>query len=555
MKPSFNIFIIISLLLTFATAAGQSGKLSAIDPIFDEWNHTDTPGGAVGIVQNGELIFAKGYGMADLEHDVKITSSSVFYIGSVSKQFVTFCILLLEEQGKLDLDVPIQRYLPDFPEYDAELTLRHFIHHTSGVRDYLTLMNLQGKSYLDEVDEEEVYELIKRQKELNFTPGEKYLYSNSCYFMLAMVVEKVSGEPIREFADKHVFKPLGMKNTQFYDDNTKLIKNRVFSYRFQGPGKGYANTIMRFDLVGSGGVYSTVEDLFLWEQNFYQNKLGKGTQAIIERMHEEGLLNNGKSSGYAFGLVNGDHKGLKTVSHSGSLAGYRANLLRFPEERFSVIILSNRSDSDPSRKAYQVADFMLHDRLEEKIITETNEDVPVIFSLEQIKGNYSVGPGSSVEIGISDGKLEVYQPWDKKRYHLKNIRDNIYHSLKDFNRFFEFSDLQNDKTQLLTIEAGGKFYEYPRKTEIKAVEFDPDDYPGNFYNDEIQSTFSITHDNDGLKIQALKDQPRGLIATDTDLFVIKGNLGTIQFYRRRGKIKGFKFDTGRVKNLKFEKSR
>ncbi len=274
---------------------------------------------------------------------------------------MTFSILLLEEQGKLNLDDSIQKYLLDFPDYGSPQTIRHFIHHTSGVRDYLTLMYLKGRNYLGNFNVDEVYDLIKRQKELNFPPGEKHLYSNSCYFMLAMIVEKAAGESLKVYANKNIFQPLGMKSTLFYDDNTGLIKNRVFSYRKKKNEAGFDNLISRFDLVGSGGVYSNIEDLFLWDQNFYNNKLGKGGQDIIEKMHEEGLLNNGKSSGYAFALNNGTYKGLKTVSHGGSLAGYRTQLMRFPEEKFSVIILANRGDANPTRKAYQVADILLKD--------------------------------------------------------------------------------------------------------------------------------------------------------------------------------------------------
>jgi CubicO group peptidase (beta-lactamase class C family) len=170
--------------------------------------------------------------------------------------------------------------------------------------------------------------------------------------------------PIRKFAATNIFEPLGMNHTQFYDDNTNIIKNRAFSYAKDETKKiGFDNLIMRFDLVGSGGVYSTIEDLYLWDQNFYHNKLGKGGQAIITKMHQDGILNDGKSAGYAFALENGTYKGLKTVSHSGALAGISAQLVRFPEQQFSVIILANRDDADPIRKSYQVADVFLKDKL------------------------------------------------------------------------------------------------------------------------------------------------------------------------------------------------
>jgi CubicO group peptidase (beta-lactamase class C family) len=320
---------------------------------------------------------------------------------------VTFCILLLEEQGKLDLDDRIQKFLPDFPEYGTPLTIRHFIHHISGVRDYLTLMNLMGKSYLDHIEEEEVYEIIKRQKVLNFTPGDQYLYSNSCYFMLAMIIEEAAGQSLKDFAAEHIFQPLGMSHTQFYDDNTDLIKNRVFSYEKLADEEGFDNLISRFDLVGSGGVYSSVEDLFLWDQNFYDNKLGKGGQEIIQKMHEEGLLNNGESCGYAFALVNGEHRGLKTVSHGGSLAGYRAHFLRFPEQHFSVIILANRSDANPGEKAYRVADIFLRDEY-----TRESEVEELVSGVPESRQN-----GNKTDQDISGIDLAAYTG----RYHSREL--------------------------------------------------------------------------------------------------------------------------------------
>ena len=397
---------------------GQIEERQAIDNLFTEWNRPNVPGGALGIIKDGNLIYAQGYGIADLEHDIQITPSTVFYIGSVSKQFVSFCILLLEEQGKLSLDDKIQKYLPDFPEYGDPLTIRHFIHHTSGVRDFLTLMALKGKDYLDNTDVEEVYELIKKQEALNFSPGEQYLYSNSCYFMLALIIEKIAGQSLKEFAHEHIFKPLGMDNTLFYDDNRDLIKNRAFSYEKKNDKDGFNNLIMRFDLVGSGGVYSTVEDLALWDQNFYNNKLGKGGQDIIRKMHEEGLLNNGESSGYAFSLINGTYKGLKSVSHGGALAGYRAQLMRLPDEMFSVIILANRGDANPTNLAFQVTDIMLKEKLRNEVIEKTKsqestDEKKKTLDLSSIKLKdytgtyYSKEIDETYQIFLEDGVLKL----------------------------------------------------------------------------------------------------------------------------------------------------
>ena len=417
-----NLYSAIVFTIIIVCACGQIEENTAVDNIFTEWNKPDVPGCALGIIKNGELIYAKGYGIGDLEHDIDLMPSSVFYLGSVSKQFVTFSILLLEEEGKLNLDDKIQEFLPDFPVYESPLTIRHFIHHTSGVRDYLTLMYLMGRNYLDHIEDDEVYELIKRQSSLNFSPGEQYLYSNSCYFMLAMIVEKAAGQSLKEFAGENIFKPLGMNNTMFYDDNTDIIKNRVFSYAKAADEDKFDNMIMRFDLVGSGGVYSNVEDLFLWDQNFYSNKLGKGGQEIIQKMHEEGLLNNGETSGYAFALDIGTYKGLKTVSHGGSLAGYRAQLMRFPDQQFSVVILANRSDANPSEIAFQIADiffqddYIKEDKVEEikpEVSKSAREDVAVDLDilrtiLEEYAGNYfSKELNTSYKLCVENEVLKV----------------------------------------------------------------------------------------------------------------------------------------------------
>ena len=207
-----------------------------IDTLFSRWDKPGSPGCALAVIRDGKIIYSQGYGLADLEHDIPITPKTVFYIGSTSKQFVAMSILLLEEQGKLSLDDNVRRWLPDFPEYDRPITIRHLIHHTSGIRDYLTLWSLAGHDYLDYIPEKAVYDLICRQKELNFSPGTQFLYSNSCYFLLAEIIKKVSGQSLREFADRFIFQPLGMIHSHFHDDVTQIIKNRAFGYDENGEG-------------------------------------------------------------------------------------------------------------------------------------------------------------------------------------------------------------------------------------------------------------------------------------------------------------------------------
>lgn len=272
---------------------------------------------------------------------------------------------LLEEEGALFLDDSLRKFLPQMPEYAEKITIRHLIHHTSGLRDYLTLAEIAGIRDDDYFTDAEVVDLLARQKELNFRPGEEHLYSNSGYFLLSQIVKKASGKPLREYAEEKIFQPLGMTNTHFHDDHTRIVKNRASGYAPK-KGGGFVISMTTLPMTGDGGVFTSVEDLFLWDQNFYDNRLGNSGQALIEKIQTPGVLNSGEKLDYAFGLVVGEYKGLTMVSHGGSFVGFRADMIRFPEQRFSVILLANLSTFDPSVMAIRIADVYLADLFKEK---------------------------------------------------------------------------------------------------------------------------------------------------------------------------------------------
>ena len=400
-----------AVLLFLASSAGPSDVNAKIDKLFVRWDRDDSPGCALAVVKDGQIVYKKGYGMANLELDVPIGPDSVFYIGSVSKQFVAFCIALLAEQGKLSLDDDIRKHLPEMPDYGLLITVRHLVHHTGGIRDYLELEDIAGIPF-GTYHEQAALNLIFRQKELNFSPGEENSYSNSGYFLLGVIVKRVSGKSLREFAYENIFKPLNMKNSRFHDDYTELIDKRATGYYDRGKA-GYRNFISTFDCVGSGGLFTSVEDLFLWDQNFYHHRVGR--KDMIDLMHKQGVLNDGTKLDYAFGLVVGKYKGLRIVEHGGSLGGYRADLLRFPDQRFSVIILSNLSSFDPSRLARQVADIYLTDEFKEDQTMPTRKpgekpetiDVPKEILLEYEGRFYSEEILAGFEIALREGRLYV----------------------------------------------------------------------------------------------------------------------------------------------------
>jgi CubicO group peptidase (beta-lactamase class C family) len=338
----------------FVSSAWAMDLDNRVDSLFSQWDSTDSPGCALALVKDGKIIYKKGYGMANLELGIPISPDSTFYIGSVSKQFVAMCIALLVDRGVVSLDDDIRKYIPEIPDCGTPVTIGHLVYHMGGIRDYLELESIAGIPF-GFYHEREVIDLISRQKELNFKPGEEYTYSNSGYFLLGVIVKKASGLSLREFADKNIFEPLGMKNSRFHDNFEELIKNRATGY--YGRRGSYRNFISTFDCVGSGGLFTSVEDLYLWDQNFTHQRVGG--KDVMELMHTQGILNNGKKLDYAFGLDIGTYRGLKTVEHGGSLGGYRAEFLRFPVQRFSVIILSNLASVVPSRLARQVADLYL----------------------------------------------------------------------------------------------------------------------------------------------------------------------------------------------------
>jgi len=357
------------LIVTLSVSAAADDKTDKVDKLFEKWDSKKSPGASLAIIHNGEIIYRRGYGMANLEHDVPIMPQTVFRIGSTSKQFTAACIAILSLQGKLSLDDNIRKYLPELPDYGKPITVRHLVHHTSGIRDYLTLARLSGKTDNDFYSTEDTVAMIARQKGLNFVPGDEYLYSNSGYFLLGVIVSRVSGKSLNDFAQEHIFKSLGMNNTHYHDDYTKIVKNRADGHRWTRAGFKILNTTLNH--VGDGGVFTTVEDLYLWDQAFYHHKLGKD---LMDLLHRTGKLNDGEKLDYAFGLRVQNYKGLQLVGHGGGFVGFRADMIRFPEEKFSVICLVNYPSIDPSTLCRKIADIYLADKIAEEKTSEGDRE-------------------------------------------------------------------------------------------------------------------------------------------------------------------------------------
>lgn len=451
--------VLASLAATLAQTSptGSPNQLNEkVDKLFAQWDKPDSPGCALGVIKDGKFVYKRGYGSANLDYNAPLSPESVFYIASTSKQFTAASILLLVRRGRVSLDDDIRKYFPELPRYEAPITVNHLVHHTSGARDYLELMGMAGRRMDEPFGNEEAVELIARQKGLNFKPGERFLYSNSNYVLMAEIVRRASGKSLREFADDNIFRPLGMTSTHFNDDRTAVVKNRVVSYAPIGNGR-FRQFIKTIEAMGDGNLLTTIEDLAKWDQNFYDNKVGG--EGFSQQMLTRTKLNNGEEISYAFGLGNEEYKGLKAVAHGGGFMGFRTEMIRFPEQRFTVICLCNVGAANPGALARQVADLYLADQIkpaEAKSSSAPAADSPqpsLTLTAEQLSeytgAYYSEELDATYQIVIEDGTLFV-----KAR---NAPRVGLVSQTKDeFQRLgATFSFTRNDRRQVTGFALGG----------------------------------------------------------------------------------------------------
>ena len=311
------------------------------------------PGCAAAVSLNGDVVFEKAFGLADLEHNVPNTTQTIFESGSVAKQFTAAALVLLQQDGKLSLDDPVKRYIPELPDYGSPLTIRHLLNHTSGLRDWGTVLSLTGAGRGERVINQDLaLDVITHQRSLDFTPGSEYSYSNSGYNLAAIIVERVSKQKFPAFVEERLFKPLGMKNSSWRDDYQRIVPGRAQAYSRQGNGPWRLN--MPFmNVYGNGGMLTTVGDWMKWNAMLDSQSLGA---ALVSALETRGVLNDGRKISYALGLTVGTYKGLKDVSHGGSTAGYQTFMARYPDNRVSVAVMCNGTSPGPGGIAASITD-------------------------------------------------------------------------------------------------------------------------------------------------------------------------------------------------------
>ena len=541
-----------------AVASGQAPAASqtptptpnipaAIDKIFERWDRPNSAGCAVGVARNGAVVYTRGYGMANLEYGVRIRPDTIFESGSVAKQFTAAAVVLLALDGKLSLDDPVRKYVPELPDFGTPALIRHFLSHTSGLRSQWPMLAMEGRPPGRAVHTiDEILELVSGYKELNFTPGDEYLYSNTGFTLLSVVVQRVSGKSFDEFCQERLFKPLGMTRTHWRTDFTEVVEDRATGYQLLPNGQFRTNASLT-NVVGNGGLLTTAGDWLIWNENLDNPRVGG--RAMVEQLETRARLNDGFVIEYAKGLNVGDYRGVREVSHGGSTAGYQAFLARWPDERLSVAVLCNTTGTDPDGYAHQIADLFLTGKLK-AIPTVEAADVPT-DTFKDLAGVY--------HDKLTDGVIRVF--YDAKTKALRvggsvvvPIGTNEI-STSNGNRTFAIDTKGAGGGVRLT--ESGRGLSKPRVWE-REPPFEPTpqqltEFAGDYVCEELGGfVYTVYLEGSALKVRARPAQRFTLAPLFPDAFTGEGQM--IRFTRdAKGRVEGFRVYAGRVRNLRFAK--
>ena len=532
------IALLLSISTMSATVASDATTSQTVDQLFAAFDRPGSPGCAIGVIRNGGFVYKKSFGYASLELGVPLTPQSVFYVGSVSKQFTAASVVLATEQGYLSLDDDVRKYLPELPDYGHPVTLRQMLHQTSGFRDFLDLIALSGGNPAEIGSPADILKLIVRQKGLNNVPGAEWNYSNSNYFLLAEAVQRATKKSLARFAAENIFQPLGMKHTLFFDDNTLVVPNRVAAY---DPGKDGAFVVdwsTSYDLVGGGGLMSTIEGLLLWDQNFYSNRLGKGT--LVQQLQNHGVLNNGNQINYAMGLMLGEYRGLPTVEHSGANFGYRSEYLRFPQQRFSAILLCNLSSAGPVGLAHKISDLYLQEDLVPVSTPRASAGFP---DAETFAGTYLDPHTKTIyKFTVEGGNLMA---WGEA---LQRVAANQYYDLQgDIMTFAHDNGVMH-----LTLPIRGEMY----FSGDRVQPFPPSaaglsEFTGNFHSEELDTTYTLSVEGGRLRVKVPNNAPIRLDAAGPNEFY-SSDLGDLVFHTDAGhRVSTFSLSTQASRGIIF----
>lgn len=535
------------LLVACATVLAQTPQLSqadaaAIDAVFADYDRPGSPGCMLGVVRDGALLYSRGYGRANLEHDVPFTTRTVFDIGSTSKQFMATAILVLAADGALSLDDDIRTHLPEMPDYGTPITIRHLLTHTSGLRDYITLMTLGGWQMEDVTTPAQALDVIRRQRALDFPPGTEFAYSNTGFFLASLIVERVAGKGLAPFAAERIFTPAGMTATRYMQDHAAVVPHRATGY--EPAEAGFRVALSNWEQLGDGAVQTSIDDLLKWDANFYSGALGG--RALIDALTTPHRLKTGAPTTYGLGLFVDDYRGLPAVRHGGSWAGYRAELVRFPAERTSVMVLCNLGTADPEERANRVADIVLRERLQKPAAPPQDKVPPAdTRALAGFEGVYwNDDRMLALRFRANEHGLGLVSGRETRP--LADTGDGTY-GLPQAGVRFRF--LPGDPKRIERLPRNGA-----PATLVGGPAWTPDAatldrYTGTFFSEELQARWTLVRDGDALVVRDLRASPRRWMPAVPDVFTYGSNV--LKFVLRDGTPAEILVGAGRARGMRF----
>ena len=531
-----------------ATDPGQRA-----DQLFTPFSGDTVPGGVVGVIRDGELVFAKAYGMANLTHDVPFTPGTPSNIGSVSKQFTAFAILMLESQGKLSLDDDVREHIPELPEFGEVIRIRNLMNHTNGLREVYNLMPLTGWKGGDELRRETVIEMLKRQEELQASPGEEFNYNNSAFILLAEIVERITEMTFPEWMEENVFGPLGMDSTAVRADPATIIEDASQGYMVSDEWYREAGDL--YAAYGAGGIYTTVEDLSEWLGNF--SDAGLGGREIIEQMVTPDTLNNGDTLDYGLGIFVGEYRGLKRYSHGGADIAHRAMLYYFPEIDAGVAALSNNGMFASGYVADAMANVFFKDELEPEEAPEEKKDTAGVEVPEKLlktyAGKYKMTTiGMVLEFTLEEGTL-VFHAEGQPALEMIPRSDSVF-DYKGVEATLVFHlDSAGNVAYAIHTQGGTKYELVPVAPYEPSVE-ELKEFEGRYYSDELQTFYTLEVKDSTLILMIRNTEDIELDPVDEDNFT--GDvffIGQMNFMRNDGgEVTGFTVSNGRTRGIRFE---
>jgi CubicO group peptidase (beta-lactamase class C family) len=534
---------LVTLLLIGRICQAQINISAGIDSIFAT-NGGNSPGCAVAVIKDGQVIFTKGYGLASMEYKVPITASSIFDVASLSKQFTGFAISTLIQQGKISLNDDVRKYLPEFPKFEKPITIGNLVHHTSGLRDWPEALQAAGWRYSELCSFDDIMNMVKHQKELDFEPGSEHFYSNTGYNVLAAIIEKATGKTFSQWTSENIFKPLEMDGTFFLDDSRKVIPGLASSYY---PDNGaFVKSTDILTAYGSSSLYTSVDDLAKWAIAFEKGIHVK--DPVYTRMLEGTTLNNGTKISYGFGLETEDYNGYKSVVHTGAWAGYRTIIRMFPDQKAAFIVLGNANNNNLSG---ELTAKLINLFMEKKNIAVASTKALTVYHpatdiLKRYTGNYKWGDG---EVAITRDKcMLMFQYSGEDAYPIVALSDSVF-LLEAANKTVTFHDAKNGAVNAFTFrdKVSKRFYIY--NTPLNELY----QYKGIYYSPELEAQYSVYVKGNKLYIYHFRRGEFELSSHTKDEFT--GDIGSLAFYRDAKGISGFKLSGGRVRNICFNKSK